>query len=62
MDDDKVTVVARVFAPLKYDNDSRCDLHPRWSRDGQMIAFDSEFEGRRGLYTVGIPKAKHGGE
>lgn len=62
MDDDKVTVVARVFAPLKYDNETRCDLHPRWSRDGQMIAFDSVFEGRRGLYTVGIPKDKYGGE
>lgn len=45
-------VVARVFAPFKYDNDTRCDLHPRWSRDGRQICFDSVFEGHRGLYSV----------
>lgn len=45
-------VIARVFAPFRYDNDTRCDLHPRWSRDGKKICFDSVFEGRRGLYVV----------
>lgn len=54
IDGNKVTVVARVFVPFKYDNDTRCDLHPRWSRDGEKIAFDSVFEGRRGLYTVEV--------
>lgn len=56
MDGDKVTVAARVFAPFKYDNDTRCDLHPRWSRDGKKIAFDSVFEGHRGLYTVEVER------
>ncbi len=45
-------VVARVFAPFRYDNDVRCDLHPRWSRDGDRVCFDGVFEGKRGLYTV----------
>ena len=45
-------VVARVFVPFKYDNDTRCDLHPRWNKDGSEICFDSVFEGYRGLYTV----------
>jgi hypothetical protein len=45
-------VIARVFAPFKYDNDTRCDLHPRWSRDGKFVCFDSVFEGHRGLYII----------
>ena len=47
-------VVAKVFAPFKYDNDTRCDLHPRWSRDSKKICFDSVFEGHRGLYVVEV--------
>lgn len=49
-----VRVIARVFAPFKYDNDTRCDLHPRWSRDGKQVCFDSVFEGHRGLYVTEV--------
>ncbi len=49
-----VKVIARVFAPFKYDNDTRCDLHPRWNHKGDKVCFDSVFEGHRGLYTVSI--------
>ena len=49
-----VRVIARVFAPFKYDNDTRCDLHPRWNHAGSTICFDSIFEGHRGLYTVEV--------
>ena len=49
-----VKVIARVFAPFKYDNDTRCDLHPRWNHKGDTICFDSIFEGHRGLYTVNV--------
>ena len=54
----EVNVVAKVFAPFKYDNDTRCDLHPRWNHAGDKICFDSIFEGHRGLYVVDIPKFK----
>ena len=47
-----VRTIAKVFAPFKYDNDTRCDLHPRWRQDGKVICFDSVFEGHRGLYVV----------
>lgn len=42
------TTIARVFAPFKYDNGTRCDLHPRWSHKGNKICYDSVFEGHRG--------------
>lgn len=49
-----IRVLAKVFAPFRYDNDTRCDLHPRWSRDGKLICFDACFEGHRELYVVNI--------
>lgn len=54
----KPDVVARVFAPFRYDNDVRCDLHPRWSHDGKSICFDSVFEGKRALYIVKLGRDK----
>jgi len=46
--------IARVFAPFRYDNDTRCDLHPRWRRDGKQICFDAVFEGHRELYVIDL--------
>lgn len=54
IDGKDIKVIAKVFSPFKYDNDTRCDLHPRWSRDGKKICFDSVFEGHRGLYVVNV--------
>ena len=51
-----VKTIVEVFAPFKYDNDTRCDLHPRWNHKGNMICFDSVFEGHRGLYVVDVKK------
>ena len=49
-----VKTIAKVFSPFKYDNDTRCDLHPRLSRDGKKVCFDSVLEGHRGLYVVNV--------
>ncbi|AVM52293.1 hypothetical protein JN06_02264 [Bacteroides zoogleoformans] len=51
---ESVKVIARVFSPFKYDNNTRNDLHPRWRQDGKAVCFDSVFEGRRGLYVVNL--------
>lgn len=47
-------IAAKVFSPFKYDNDTRCDLHPRWNHAGDKICFDGVFEGHRGLYVVKV--------
>lgn len=46
--------IARVFAPFRYDFDCRCDLHPRWSRDGKRVCIDSVHEGKRALYVIPV--------
>lgn len=43
-----------VFAPFRYDNDVRCDLHPRWNHNGDKVCIDSVHEGKRGLYIIPI--------
>jgi hypothetical protein len=54
IDGDSIYILARVFAPFKFDNDVRCDLHPRWNRAGDKVCFDSVFEGQRGLYVLDV--------
>jgi hypothetical protein len=36
------------------DGDIRCDLHPRWNRQGTHISFDSTHEGRRHMYRMDL--------
>ena len=55
-EDNRSRIIARVFSPFKYDNDCRCDLHPRWNRGiNKKICIDSVHEGKRGLYIIDVP-------
>lgn len=42
------------FHGLKYRGETRCDLHPRFTKDGKQIFFDSVFSGKRQLYKMDI--------
>lgn len=58
--DNRSRRIARLFAPFRYDNDRRCDLHPRWNREGTKICIDSIHEGKRALYVIPVPKVDMG--
>ncbi len=46
----KLRILGSFHANTAYAGDVRCDLHPRWSPDGQTLTFDSVHEGSRQIY------------
>ena len=46
--------IGRFLSPKKYSGEIRCDLHPRWSRDGKQVCFDSIHEGPRQIYVMDV--------
>jgi len=50
----KYEVLGEFYESLNYGNETRCDLHPRFSPDGNRVFFDSVHEGRRHLYMMNL--------
>jgi len=51
-------IISRFYTPIKYRYGTlRTDLHPRWSRDGNEICFDSAHEGYRKMYVLDVEKS-----
>lgn len=55
----KLHQLGSFYHPKKYASEDlvgplRCDLHPRWNRNGNLICFDSVFSGKRSLCTVDV--------
>lgn len=46
--------VARFAADPAQRGHLRCDLHPRWSRDGRTVCVDSTHQGTRQMYLVDV--------
>ena len=46
--------IGRFYSPPELAGEIRCDLHPRWSRDGRKICFDSVHEGARRMYAMDV--------
>ena len=41
-------------APMVYNGEWRCDLHPRYSADSRLVSIDSAHEGGRQMYLIDI--------
>jgi hypothetical protein len=46
--------VGRFYSDPKITGEFRCDLHPRWNRDGTQVCIDSIHEGTRQLYVIDV--------
>lgn len=46
--------IARLYTDPTLSKENRCDLHPRWRRDGQQVCIDSVHEGERQMYLVDL--------
>ena len=49
--------LGRFHSPSRYAGPVRCDLHPRWSRDGGQVCIDSVHEGSRQMYVIDAAEA-----
>ena len=48
------TDIGRFYSPPELQGEIRCDLHPRWNRDGTRVCFDSMHEGPRQIYEIDV--------
>jgi len=48
----RLQILGSFFSPFNYSKEVRCDLHPRWDREGKWVCFDSAHEGHRNLYLI----------
>lgn len=51
---DELISVATIYSNIKYRNDCRCDLHPRWNRSGNKICFDGAQKSKRQIYVIDV--------
>jgi hypothetical protein len=46
--------VGSFYSPPEMQGEFRCDLHPRWSRDGTHVCIDSAHEGGRQMHVLDV--------
>ena len=46
--------IGNFYLPPTWDDEVRCDLHPRWNEAGDMIAVDTVVENRRQMLLISL--------
>lgn len=46
--------INKFYSPPGLKGELRCDLHPRWSRDGRKVSIDSAHTGERQVYVLDV--------
>jgi hypothetical protein len=54
VDSGRTVEIGRFLAPWNFEGAARCDLHPRWSPDGQWLCIDSAHTGVRMTYVLDV--------
>ncbi len=54
--DGKRIDLGRFFSPPELSGPARCDLHPRWNRDGTQVCIDSAHEQTRQVYVIDVSR------
>lgn len=49
-----VKVIGRFYSYKKYQDDKRCDLHPRFDKEGNSLTIDSVCNGKRNIYHIDL--------
>jgi len=52
--------IGQFLSPGDQGGPERCDLHPRWSRDGKQVCIDSIHEGSRQVYVLDVSRIVSG--
>jgi hypothetical protein len=52
--EERKVILGRFKSPPPFRGETRCDLHPRWSRDERQVCFDSIHEGTRQVYVIDV--------
>lgn len=52
--DNRRVEIGKFLSPRGLGGEIRCDLHPRWNRDGTSVCFDSVHEGSRQVYVADV--------
>jgi hypothetical protein len=51
-------ILGKFYADPKFVGEIRCDLHPRWNRNGMEVCFDSVHERIRQVYVLDVSKTQ----